>query len=171
MPESLVDIRGATQTYSLPPEVECFAPVHEQGINNKRVSYRTSTLFIGTSFIKQHCNIRHSLGCKYSFQNLINAKNFNSHKSQFLCIIWPPCTQSMHWKLGGQLQVLPLSLSGLGRVLNIRVLENQYPNSTWVQCFSIFMFTILGKMSTRPSPDHCVLLQISTEFPIRLKYH
>ena len=49
MPESLVDIRGATQTYSLPPEVECFAPVHEQGINNKRVSYRTSTLFIGTS--------------------------------------------------------------------------------------------------------------------------
>ena len=41
------------------------------------------------------CNIKYRLDCRYSTQNIFNAKNFNPHKKPISLLNVPICTQGM----------------------------------------------------------------------------
>ena len=53
------------------------------------------------------------LDCRYSSQNIFNAKNLNPHKKLISLLNVPICTQGMQ-QLGGQKPVLSLSLDIIG---------------------------------------------------------
>ena len=76
-------------TCSLPLEIGC-SPCS-----------KTEEIFIGTSltviFFLPICNVKHTLGCKYSWQNIFNAKTFNPHKKPIPLLNMATCSQSM-WR-------------------------------------------------------------------------
>ena len=99
--------------------------------------FRSASLFIGTSFTVAVFTIFATsnlcrLDCRYSPQNIFNAKNFNPHKKPISLLNVPICTQSMQrtwWQEAGTVIVTgPYSLTNLqNKIRNLLDRSTTFP--------------------------------------------
>ena len=104
------------------------------------------------------CNIKCRLDCRYSPQNIFNAKNFNPHKKPISLLDVPVCTQGMQrtwWTEAGTIivtgpywvRVLLIVISTLSRVVWTKKLWHFIRHAclevSCILCFiqNIFMYT------------------------------
>ena len=88
--ETLADIRGTTKL-----GCRCHFPKHEF---NRPVCLEAHHYFwhiFHSSGFHHICNIKCRLDCRYSPQNIFNAKNFNPHNKPISLLNVPICTQGM----------------------------------------------------------------------------
>ena len=102
--------------------------------------FRSASLFIGTSFtVATVCNIKCRLDCRYSPQNIFNAKNFNPHKKPISLLNVPICTHGMQktwWPEAGTIIVTYFSKLIVNPVAAISLIPIESsafccPDSSW----------------------------------------
>ena len=136
--------------------------------------FRSASLFIywhifHSSGFHHICNIKCRLDCRYSPQNIFNAKNFNPHKKPISLLNVPICTQGMQrtwWA-----EVLSLSLDLIHRYSFVYLQTGEYGQYLSVKEAHIWVLGPWPKMvhfiDLRSAQVYCVAIFIIRPFEKR----